>query len=700
MNAEADPTPRTSTKSARRQRLLFEMNPNPIAEFDLEGRFVRVNPVWSRMSGYSQDELRGRLLESTVDESFISIARRIFRDAANGAVSRHELGCRHRNGSRFDIDITFAPLADDEIVSGVYGLAGEITARKRRQNYIRVAASALTHMVEAVIITNPARAIIWANPSFTTMTGYSLQKALGRTLDIIDGGDDSDTDGGTSYSQAVAIARADGHWQGELRCRRNNGDRFASLVSVSAVRDEGDDIINYVDVLTDLSALKNYQSRVDFLVSHDPLTRLPRRSLFEHDLLLAIEQAHADHEALGIAVIGLDGFRMINDSLGHKAGDAVLHEVAARLAANLREVDTVARLSGDQFAVLLPNAADADNIGLVINKLLKKLGEPFVVHGERLFLSASAGICCYPKDGRDAAVLTANADAAMYQAKFHGRNTYRFYDPGINRQVHERLRIANNLRQAAERSEFALHYQPCVNLQTGKLAGVEALLRWQHPKLGEILPDRFIGLAEDMGLISSLGKWVLRTACEQIIEWRHAGYELPRIAVNLSVAQFRQPDLIHSIQSVLEETGVQPSLLELEITESTLMDDPAAYRKIIRKLNKLGVSFAIDDFGTGYSSLAYLRDLPVDCLKIDQSFVAGIPNDKEQMAITRAIINMARTLDKRIIAEGIETEAQLEFLRDQGCDEGQGFFISRPKPPEDIQAALADGGFMPSLRQS
>ncbi|HET7588363.1 MAG TPA: EAL domain-containing protein [Gammaproteobacteria bacterium] len=682
--------------SARRQRLLFEMNPNPIAEFDLNGHFLRINPVWSRMSGYSADDMRGMLLQEAVDADFVTLAHDLFRQAADGVVSRGELVCRNRNGSRFEIDITFAPLADDEQISGVYGLAREISARKRRENHLRVAASTLATMVEAVIITDPARRIVWANPAFTNITGHTLRSVVGHAPDLIDGGDRSS--GSTEYQRAVTAARDGGHWQGELVCCRKSGGHFTSLVSINTVRDDRGEIINYVDVLTDVSALRNYQSRVDFLVSHDPLTRLPGRSLFEHDLVVAIEQARKDRGELGIAVIGLDGFRLINDSLGHKAGDAVLHEVAARLATNLREVDTVARLSGDQFAVLLPDATDADNIGLVIDKLLGKLSEPFVVHGERLFLSASAGIGCYPKDGEDAAALTANADAAMYQAKRQGRNTYRFYDPGINRQVHEKLRIANHLRQAADRDEFMLQYQPTVSLQSGEIVGVEALVRWQHPQFGLIPPDQFIGLAEDTGLIRPLGSWVLETACRQAVKWQRAQHTLPRIAVNLSVSQFRQPDVVEHIKNTLEMTGLDPACLQLEITESTLMDNPAAYRETVQELNNLGVTLAIDDFGTGYSSLAYLRDLPVDCLKIDRSFVAGIPKDDQQTVITRAIISMAKTLGKHIIAEGIETDAQLDFLRSQGCDEGQGFLISRPRAAEDIEAALAAGRLLQEQR--
>ncbi|HET7307376.1 MAG TPA: EAL domain-containing protein [Gammaproteobacteria bacterium] len=670
---------------ADRQQLLFEMNPDPVAEFDIAGRFIDINPAWRRISGYNADELRGLPLETLVGAECIGVARQHFADAAAGTSTHCEIRCQHRDGSSFEVDITLAPLNGGGSVSSVYGIAREISARKRRENHIRVAASALANMIEAVVITDPERRIVWVNPAFTAITGYPVRAVVGRTPKMLCGSVRDRED----YERAVEAVRGSGHWQDEITCVRENGERFTSLISINAVRDERGEIMNYVDVLTDVSALKNYQSRVDFLVSHDPLTRLPGRSLFEHDLVMAIEQARADHETLGIAVIGLDGFRMINDSLGHEAGDAVLREVAKRLTDNLREIDTVARLSGDQFAVMLPNAADADNIGLVVNKLFKQLAEPFVVHGDPLFVSASAGISCYPKDGGDAATLTQNADAAMYQAKRLGRNTYRFYDARINRKVHDRLRIANNLRQAAERKEFILHYQPSIRLDTGDIVGVEALLRWQHPKLGLMLPGRFIGLAEDTGLIRPLGNWVLKAACRQAVEWQQQGHTLPRIAVNLSVSQLRQPDIVERIKTILEMTGLPPHHLELEITESMLMDDPAAYRAIISELNEMGITIAIDDFGTGYSSLAYLRDLPVDCLKIDRTFVAGIPNDEHQMAITRAIISMAKTLGKRIVAEGIETEAQLEFLRAQGCDEGQGFLISRPCDPDSIEDILS-----------
>jgi diguanylate cyclase (GGDEF)-like protein/PAS domain S-box-containing protein len=673
--------------SARHQRLLFEMNPNPAAEFDTAGFFLRINPAWSRVAGYAPDELHGTRLDELVETEFAPLTRRLLREAAKGEVRRHEFRCRHRNGSRFELDMTLAPLTDGGGINGVYGIAREIGAHKRRDNHIRVAASAMVSMADAVIITDPARAIIWVNPAFTAMTGYSLRIVVGRTPALLrEAGPSGDS--GDGYEQAAAAARADGHWRGELTCRREDGEDFASLVSITAVRDENGEITNYVDVLTDISALKTYQSRIDFLVSHDPLTKLPGRGLFEHDLLVAIEQARADQTSLAMGVIGIDSLRMVNDSLGHEAGDSVLHEAARRLAGNLRDIDTLARLSGDQFAIMLPNA-EADDIGLVINKLLGKLSEPITLRDERLFLSASAGISCYPRDGADTATLTVNADAAMYQAKRLGRNTYRFYDPGLNEEVHNKLRLANHLRHAIERDEFLLEYQPTIHLDSGELAGVEALLRWRHPSFGVLLPDTFIGLAEDVGLIRWLGDWVLDTACRQMVAWHRAGCEIPRLAVNLSVSQLHQPNIVDRVETLLDETGLNPACLEFEITETTLMDDPVAHRKVIDRLNELGISFAIDDFGTGYSSLAYLRDLPVDCLKIDRGFVAGIPEDDPQMVITRAIISMARTLGKRIIAEGIETRAQLDFLRDQGCDEGQGFYISRPRPPEAIGGTFA-----------
>lgn len=670
-------------KIDQRYHSLFAMNPDPVFEFDLSARLVHANPACERVSGYTREELIGMPMEAIVVPEHIMRARQQLRDAAAGLACHYEIRCQHRDGSIFELAVTNIPIIVDGCVVGVYGVAKDISARNRRETEIRLAFSALNSMAEAVIITNAQREIIWANPAFTTITGFTPREAIGQRPRLIDASEDE-------YPNAAAIAATAGRWQGELVCRRQGGDLFTSLVSMNAVRERGK-IINYVDVLTDISALKNYQNRVDFLVSHDPLTRLPGRSLFEHDLAVAVEQARVEHKTLGVVVVGLDSFKMINDSLGHKTGDALLREVAKRMTGNLREIDIVSRLTGDQFAIMLADAGDPDNIGLVVNKLFKKLAQPFVVHGDQLFVTASAGISCYPKDGADAATLTKNADAAMYQAKRRGRNIYHFYDPGINRKVHDNLRIANNLRRAAERDEFVLHYQPCINLGSGEIVGVEALMRWQHPKLGLILPDRFISLAEDTGLIRPLGDWALETACRQAVAWQQAGYKPLRFAVNLSVSQFRQPDLVRRVRNIVERTGIAPECLELEITESMIMEDPATYQTVIGELNAMGMTLSIDDFGTGYSSLSYLRDLPVNALKIDKSFVAGIPTDDHQTGITRAIISMAQTLGKRIIAEGIETDAQLDFLRSQGCDEGQGFLISRPQRAERMEAMLGGG---------
>lgn len=671
---------------SQRYHSLFVMNPDPVLELDLDARFVQINPACERVSGYSQAELAGKPFETIIAPEFIASARQHFQDARAGSHSDHEMRCLHRDGSHFELAIAYMPIAVDDRVAGVYGVAKDISARKRKETYIRLAANALNNMAEAIIITDPRREIVWVNPAFTAITGYTLRDVVGKRPDIID----ADTNGAAGYAAAVASTELADHWQGEIVCRRKSGHLFTSLVSLNAVRERGE-IINYVAVLTDISALKNYQSRVDFLVSHDPLTRLPARGLFEHDLTLAIEQTRADNKTLGVAVIGLDGFKMINDSLGRKIGDAVLREAAERMADNLREIDIVARLGGDQFAVMLADVEGPGNIGLAINKLFRTLAEPFIVHGDHLFLSASAGISYYPKDGEDAATLTRNADAAMYQAKRRGRNLYHFYDPGINRKVHDNLRIANGLRRATERGEFVLHYQPSIALTSGALVGVESLLRWQHPEFGLIPPDRFIGMAESMGLIRRVGDWVLETACRQAVEWQRSNYRPLRIAVNLSAFQFAQADIVDRVKATLDKTGLAPRRLELEITESMIIDEPVAHRRVIDELNEAGVTIAIDDFGTGYSSLAYLRDLPVNSLKIDRSFVAGLPRDVHQTAITRAIISMAKTLGKRITAEGIETEAQLEFLRREGCDEGQGFLISRPQPPDRLNSLLRDG---------
>lgn len=432
------------------------------------------------------------------------------------------------------------------------------------------------------------------------------------------------------------------------------------------------------------------EEAVKFMAMHDPLTRLPNRAMFSERLGGAIAQAERHARTLAVLFIDLDKFKLINDTLGHEAGDYVLGEAARRLIDNLRAGDTVARLGGDEFVVLLEEVVDPVYVGGVSQKLIEALAAPFSIGGEEYRVTASIGVSSYPDDGSDPESLLKNADTAMYRAKQKGRNAFEFYSPQLSNGAIERLSLEAGLRRALERDELVLHYQPQIEACTGRIVGMEALVRWRHPQLGVLPPARFIRLAEENGLIVPLGDWVVRTACKAHREWQTRRIAPARIAVNLSPRQFLHAGLVKDTLRVLEQSGCRPSYLEFEITESMVMHDPAGAAAIIDELKASGVRIAMDDFGTGYSSLAHLKRFPIDTLKIDRSFISDLPGDPGNMAITDAIIAMARTLHLTVIAEGVETRPQFDFLRRLGCDEVQGFYFSEPVPFEQATVLLQD----------
>jgi diguanylate cyclase (GGDEF)-like protein/PAS domain S-box-containing protein len=439
-----------------------------------------------------------------------------------------------------------------------------------------------------------------------------------------------------------------------------------------------------LSVTLDITERKQAEQQLSFLAQHDALTGLPNRLLFTDRLQQTMIEAERHQRLAGVAFLDLDSFKNINDSLGHDIGDVALVAVAARLGEALRPGDTVARLGGDEFAIVLSDIARMEDTPMIAQRILEIFTEPFHVDGREIFISASLGITLYPIDGNDAETLLRNADTAMYRAKVHGRSTCQFYTAEMTQRANDDMALEGALRHAIARHELMLHYQPIVDLNTGHILGVEALMRWQHPQLGLISPTRFIPLAEESGLIVPLGNWALRQACEQTRVWRNAGFNDLYVAVNLSSRQFREPDLAQNIAQVLAETGVEGIHLVLELTESILLSNIENTTNMMQELDAMGVRFAVDDFGTGYSSLSYLKRFPIDVLKIDQSFVRDITTDPDDAAIVRAIITLAHSLDMRVVAEGVETREQLNFLRANQCDAMQGYYFSTPLPADQI----------------
>jgi diguanylate cyclase (GGDEF)-like protein/PAS domain S-box-containing protein len=472
----------------------------------------------------------------------------------------------------------------------------------------------------------------------------------------------------------------------EFRFRRADG----SWIHLEAV---GINLLNYPGiegvVLTsrDVTQRKVAEERIQYLAHHDTLTDLPNRALMRDRLHVSLAQAQRWQYAVAALFIDLDRFKIVNDTLGHTAGDALLQEIAARLRQCTREGDTVARVGGDEFMLILPNLSNPQGAATVAQKVLHALSQPVNIGGQDVFVSASMGVSLFPDDAESADELILNADTAMYSAKRRGRNNYQFFTDDLNVQTRERLMIENGLRVAEQRNELCLFYQPKIEFGQRKITGLEALVRWRHPTMGLISPDRFIPIAEETGLIVPIGEWVLRTACQQIHDWRREGFNL-RVAVNLSARQFRQTHLAQTINEILSDTGVSPEYLEIEITESDVMENAESAIATLDELKARGINISIDDFGTGYSSLSYLKRFPLDILKIDRSFVRDIPADGDDAAIVEAIIALARSLDIKVVAEGVETESQFEFLNRSGCDFAQGYLFSPPLPPPEIRKLL------------
>ncbi len=539
---------------------------------------------------------------------------------------------------------------------------------------------------EGIVIVDLDERVISINQAFTTITGYTTAEIVGKTLSSL--GEDAAAIG--RYDEIWRAVDATGQWRGQVPQRRKSGETFPMLVSLSAVREIGDQhIAHYVCVIADISHSEQHRERFNFLTHHDPLTRLLNRDFFELRLEKAIGEARRLGRHLGLLFIDLDNFKAINDALGHSVGDALLKNVAAQILGCVHPHDTVARLGGDEFAILLDNLTAPQDAAVVAQRVLDRLALPFHHDRRELFSGSSIGLSIYPQDGTDAGTLLKNADTAMYRAKKLGRNTYEFFTPEMNARVLETMKLALSLREVVKRNQLVLEYQPRFELASRKLVAVEALLRWHHPELGKISPARFIPLAEETGMIGAIGDWALRQACVQARAWQDRGLAPLRVAVNISARQLLQADFAVQLRSALDHARLDPRWLELEITESSLMENPEDKRELFDQIKALGVSITLDDFGTGYSSLSYLKHFPVDYLKLDYLFVRDLPHDEDDVAIVRTIISVAKNLGIRVVAECIERQEQLEFMLREGCDEGQGFLLSYAHSAERLEQLLA-----------
>jgi diguanylate cyclase (GGDEF)-like protein/PAS domain S-box-containing protein len=661
-----------------------------VQERDL--RIVSTNRRFDEMFGYAEGELVGESIAVLFPDQQ-SFVRGI---AASGPV----LGCgkefsdehlyRRRDGSLFMCQVSGRAVDPERPHGDSIWVYADVTERRQAEETLRLAATVLEHIADGVVVIDVHGRIVATNPAYTQITGYTESEAVGMQSGLTRASLASRAGHAPEFYDSLWRNLAEtGFWRGEIWSTRKNGEVYLEWLTVSAVRDDKDTVSHYVCVFSDITKLKESQEKLDHLAHHDALTGLPNRLLFHDRLQHAMVRASRAGEQLAVIFIDLDRFKNVNDTLGHHVGDELLKQVAKSLSGCLRDGDTLARLGGDEFIVLLEDIDGERGARLVAEKLMRLFEQPVLVSDYELFVTGSVGISLFPQDAGDLNVLIRNADVAMYQAKARGRNGYAFYAPSMDGDGVERLRLEALLRRAIDKNEIWLAYQPQVEIDSGRLIGVEALVRWDSPELGQVAPGRFIPLAEDTGFINQLGGWVLEQACRQMTRWDRDGLVVPKIAVNLSARQFDRGGLAGTVERVLRETGLPAHRLQLEVTESVIMNTGDAMQ-YINELHAIGVELAIDDFGTGYSSLAYLKQLPVQTLKIDRSFIRDISTDatnkENEEAIAIAIIQLGKSMNLAVIAEGVETGEQAAFLLRHGCRRAQGYLFARPMPPEQLLA--------------
>ena len=556
---------------------------------------------------------------------------------------------------------------------------------KENRERLRQAAAVFDSTREGVLVTDAQGLIVHVNRAFMAITGYQREDVMGQQPSLFKSGRHSSN----FYQQMFQNLERTGEWSGEIWNRRKSGEIYPQWQTIRVIQDDQGHVSHYVAVFSDITAIKNSEHELAHLAHHDPLTDLPNRLLFTDRAEQALASAQHHKRGCALLLLDLDHFKIINDSLGHNVGDQLLKLVGERLKGLLGPGVTLARLGGDEFAVLAESCPQVGQAAALAQRMLEAMKQPFIFDGHQLFISASIGISLFPNDALSAEQLLRNADSALFKAKSAGREGYALYTEELTAHAQNRVEIASELRRALDQQELRVFYQPVHDLHTSRLVGVEALVRWQHPERGLVPPGEFIPIAERTGLIADIDGWVMDHACRQMCQWLADGAPLGFIAINVSSRLFARRELYEQVAQVLHDTGLDPAFLELEVTESAVMDDPEVALEQLHRLRELGLRLAIDDFGTGYSSLLRLKRLPVQKLKIDQGFVAGLPWDEDDAAIVRVVIALAKSMGMQVHAEGIEQVEQARFLLDQACDLGQGYWFGKPMPAQEIDWSRA-----------
>ncbi len=560
-------------------------------------------------------------------------------------------------------------------------------ALRASQNSLHLAHKIIEASLDGIIIVNSQGKIDYVNPTFTHVTGYSSDEAVGQTPALLKSGRHEEN----YYTEMWQQLQTDGYWQGEIWNRRKNGEVYPEWLTITAIRNDAGDIYQYAGIFCDISERKNQENQIRRLAYFDELTKLPNRRLFSDRLNMAVARSKRHHERLAIMFVDLDHFKKINDTLGHNTGDALLVEAAERLKHCTRDEDTVARMGGDEFILLFPEIESVDEVTKVAQRIVEAFSDPFVVDNQNLFVTASLGISVFPDDGEDTETIIKNADVAMYRSKDAGRSTFNLFNASFTDQSLRQLEIETALRGAIAHDEFELYFQPQAAAGDGTIVAAEALLRWHNEKIGKIGPAEFIPIAEEIGIISKIGEWVLTKACRQIREWQDKGYPPLTVAVNIAPEQIKDNTFPLFVEKILEQFELSGRCLEIEITEGSFIDEPEQVKINLFALKEIGVRIAIDDFGTGYSNLGYLRNLPIDHLKIDQSFIRGMFQEEGNRQLISTMITMSESLGMHSIAEGVEDQVQADFLSQGGCSLLQGYLLSRPEPAATFERHLKNG---------
>ncbi len=568
-------------------------------------------------------------------------------------------------------------------------LAEDVERQERDAREIRKFSKAIEQSPSSVLICDRKWQVEYANQKFSQLTGYDPDTIKGRHPGTLSDDINAHRESRQLWQSIRLQVQRVGVWQGEVNSARKNGERFWEQLIVTPIKDNDGEVTGYLILGEDISIRKRYEQQLLRQANYDILTGLPNRMLALDRLKLALAQARREDSLVGVMFLDLDNFKHINDTLGHDAGDNLLVEAARRVSSCLRGTSTVARLGGDEFLVVLPGLTDTEATIQVAQRILSTFEPPYILSGQEVFVTTSIGIAIFPDDSDSSGMLLQHADAAMYRAKNKGKSAYALFTPEMTEVSHERLQMESLMRRALDQQEFEIYFQPIVRTDTGQLAFAEALLRWNSPSLGMVMPDRFIPLAEETGLITPIGEWVLKQSCLAAMRWRKQTGARIGIAVNVSPRQFRDPQFVNTVMQALEQSGLEPEQLELEITERLILDNTIETADILRELDRSGIRLSVDDFGTGYSALSYLKSYPFDTLKIDKSFIQDVMKEQDDASLVRAIITMAHSLGLRVIAEGVEEEAQTHFLEKEGCDFAQGYFYSRPMPEPDFEAWLA-----------